>query len=121
MNSVNTEKPFPSTDEEWEALIAEAPEASADADAAYDPNDPAAVEAFWANAVLVREGGPAAVRAALAEKRRVRGPQKSPLKVPTTVHFDADVLAALKATGKGWQTRVNTVMREWIQNHPPAA
>jgi hypothetical protein len=46
MKSVNTEKPFPSTDAEWEALIANAPEASADSDAAYDPNDPAAVEAF---------------------------------------------------------------------------
>lgn len=119
MKSVNTEKPFPSTDAEWEALIADAPEASADSNAAYDPNDPAAVEAFWANAVLVREGGPAAVRVALAEKRRTRGPQKAPRKVPTTIRFDADVLAALKATGKGWQTCVNTVMRDWVQTHSP--
>ena len=29
----------------------------------------------------------------------VRGPQKAPLKQPTTIRFDADVLAALKATG----------------------
>ena len=117
MKSVNIEKPFPSTDAEWEALIAEAPAAAIDSDASYDPNDPAAVEAFWANAVVVREGGPAAVRAALAERRGARGPQKAPLKVPTTIRFDADVLVALKATGKGWQTRVNAVMRQWIQDH----
>ena len=35
------------------------------------------------------------------------GPKDKPLKVPTTIRIDADVLAALKANGKGWQTRVN--------------
>lgn len=35
------------------------------------------------------------------------------MKAPTTIRFDADVLAALKATGPGWQTRVNPAMREW--------
>ena len=45
---------------------------------------------------------------------RVRGPQNKPLKVSTTIRFDADVLAALKASGKGWQTRVNQAMREWV-------
>jgi uncharacterized protein (DUF4415 family) len=36
---------------------------------------------------------------------RQRGPKDKPLKVPTTIRFDADVLAALKASGKGCQTR----------------
>ena len=49
-----------------------------------------------------------------------RGPQKAPLKVPTTIRFDADVLAAVKATGRGWQTRVNDAMREWVRTHPAA-
>jgi uncharacterized protein (DUF4415 family) len=39
--------------------------------------------------------------------------------VPTTIRFDADVLASLKASGKGWQTRVNDAMREWIRAHTP--
>ena len=47
----------------------------------------------------------------------VRGPQKTPLKQPTTIRFDADVLAALKATGRGWQTRVNEAMREWVKTN----
>jgi len=50
--------------------------------------------------------------------KRIGRPRAStPLKVPTTIRFDADVLAALKASGKGWQTRVNEAMREWIKTH----
>jgi uncharacterized protein (DUF4415 family) len=74
-------------------------------------------EAQWADAIVVREGGYPAVKAALAERRRTRGPQKAPTKVPTTIRFDADVLAGLRATGKGWQTRVNDAMREWLRAH----
>jgi uncharacterized protein (DUF4415 family) len=47
----------------------------------------------------------------------VRGPQKAPTKQATTIRFDADVLAALKASGKGWQTRVNDAMREWLRTN----
>ena len=43
---------------------------------------------------------------------------RHPLKVATTIRFDADVLDALKATGKGWQTRVNEVVRAWVKSHP---
>lgn len=49
--------------------------------------------------------------------RRTRGQQKSPTKIQTTIRFDRDVLDGLKATGKGWQTRVNDAMREWLKNH----
>lgn len=112
MKLVTTEKPFPSTAEEWEAVIAEAPESVDDPECPYDPNDPRSVDAFWDHAIVSHSH--AELREKLA-KRRTRGPQKAPLKVPTTIRFDADVLAALKATGKGWQTRVNQVVREWIQ------
>ena len=54
---------------------------------------------------------------ALKKQRGERGPQKSPTKVPTTIRFDADVLAALKASGKGWQTRVNEAVRDWLKTH----
>lgn len=47
-----------------------------------------------------------------------RPPKTAPKKVPTTIRFDADVLDALKASGKGWQTRVNEAVREWIKAHP---
>ena len=35
-----------------------------------------------------------------------------------TVRFDLDILAAFKATGKGWQTRMNDTLREWLKDHP---
>lgn len=66
---------------------------------------------------------PANLRAglvALKKQRGERGPQKSPTKVPTTIRFDADVLAALKASGKGWQTRVNEAVRDWLKTHRAA-
>lgn len=74
-------------------------------------------EDAWAKAIATHGGG---VKATLTELRRARGPQKAPLKVPTTIRFDADVLAELKASGKGWQTRVNDVMRDTLKKHSPA-
>ena len=49
-----------------------------------------------------------------------RPKSKTPTKVATTIRFDADVLEALKASGRGWQTRVNEAVREWIKSHPAA-
>jgi len=34
------------------------------------------------------------------------------------MHLDPDVIAAFKATGEGWQTRINAVLREWVLSHP---
>ena len=39
------------------------------------------------------------------------GTVKANAKVSTTIRFDADVLAALKATGPGWQSRANDLLR----------
>lgn len=51
--------------------------------------------------------------------RRQRGrPVGSGTKEQVAIRFDRDVLDALRATGKGWQTRVNDAMREWIRSHP---
>lgn len=46
-------------------------------------------------------------------RRRGRPPGsvKPDAKVSTTIRFDPDVLAALKATGPGWQTRANDALR----------
>jgi uncharacterized protein (DUF4415 family) len=45
--------------------------------------------------------------------RRGRGrPQKEGKKVSTTVRLDPDVLEAFQQEGKGWQTRINQVLRE---------
>jgi len=37
-------------------------------------------------------------------------------KVSTTIRFDADVLAAMKAPGPGWQTRINEILRQYVES-----
>lgn len=34
-----------------------------------------------------------------------------------TIRYDQDILDYFKATGKGWQTRMNNALREWIATH----
>jgi len=52
----------------------------------------------------------------LARRRgRPVGSVKENHKIQTAIRFDPEVLAALKATGRGWQTRVNNVMKEWLK------
>lgn len=55
----------------------------------------------------------------LVAQRRGRplGSTKAQTKVATTIRFDPDVLEALKASGRGWQTRVNDAMRDWLKAH----
>ena len=40
---------------------------------------------------------------------------KQDAKVSTTIRIDVDVLAAFKAQGAGWQTRINDVLRADLQ------
>jgi uncharacterized protein (DUF4415 family) len=44
-------------------------------------------------------------------RNAVRNPFYKPTKQPTTVRVDADVLLWLKAKGKGYQTRINAILR----------
>jgi uncharacterized protein (DUF4415 family) len=40
-------------------------------------------------------------------------------KAHVNLRLDADVLATFKATGRGWQTRINAALREWLKEHAP--
>lgn len=46
-------------------------------------------------------------------------PKAEVTKKALTVRYDADVVAAFRATGKGWQTRMNAALREWLKAHTP--
>ena len=48
------------------------------------------------------------------ERRRLRGAQKAPTKEQVSVRLDADVVAALRASGPGWQSRMNSILREQV-------
>jgi uncharacterized protein (DUF4415 family) len=103
-------------------MVAKAPQRVDDPECAYDPNDAKAVDEFWKDAVVVKGGGIAAVRAALAEKRKPgqRGPGKRPPKVLINIRLSSDVLDAFKATGDGWQTKVDGALKDWLKDHRPA-
>jgi len=51
---------------------------------------------------------------------RVRGPQKAPTKIPTTLRLSPEVAAAFRATGPGWQTRIDNALKDWLKTHPAA-
>jgi uncharacterized protein (DUF4415 family) len=106
MKSVATRKKPPATPAEWEALIAAAP--------GKDRKLTPAEEKKMANAVVVKGGGYAAVRAAVAKKRGERGPQVAPTKQLVSVRYSPEVLQYFKATGTGWQTRMNEALLEWV-------
>ena len=64
----------------------------------YNPNDASAVATYWKGAT-VKRGRPAV-----------------PVKRPTlNMRVDAEVLEAFKATGPGWQTRINALLRDAIK------
>jgi uncharacterized protein (DUF4415 family) len=44
--------------------------------------------------------------------RAIRARFYKPLKTSTTVRVDSDVLAWLKSHGKGYQTRINAILRD---------
>ena len=50
----------------------------------------------------------------IAARKRGRpvGSTKADAKQPVKLRLDPDVLCVLRATGPGWQTRVNTILRE---------
>lgn len=51
--------------------------------------------------------------------KRPRGrPKAGATKVFTAIRLDADLLQTFKATGKGWQTRVNAALRQYVTEHP---
>lgn len=83
-------------------------------DAAPDGNS--ASSENWGNAIVTQGGGVTATIAELRKEQRRRGQQKHPLKVPTTIRLDAELLAFLKATGPGWQTRVNEVLCKYMRS-----
>ncbi len=70
-----------------------------------DPDDaPDLDDAFFARADLY--DGPKLVR-------RGRPPTAAP-KQQVTLRLDPEVISRLRASGPGWQTRVNDALHEWL-------
>lgn len=57
------------------------------------------------------------MQAGVEAYRRGRGRPVGSEKESTTIRFDRDILAAFRAAGPGWQTRMNAALREWLKTH----
>ena len=57
----------------------------------------------------------------LKKKVGVRGRQKSPTKERITIRLSRAVVQRFRATGDGWQTRVDVALQDWLKKGNPAA
>lgn len=57
----------------------------------------------------------------LQQKLGVRGPQKAPTKERVTIRLSRDVVDTFRATGDGWQSRVDAALQDWLKRHKRAA
>jgi uncharacterized protein (DUF4415 family) len=47
-------------------------------------------------------------------KRPVGRPTLEATKVSTTIRLSPDVIKAFRASGNGWQTRIDLALKEWL-------
>ncbi len=78
---------------------------------AQDPDNPELTEEDFARMRPVRETHPEYVEDWL---RRKRGAQKAPTKVLVSLRLERDVLDKLRASGRGWQSRANDMLRKAV-------
>ncbi len=57
----------------------------------------------------------------LRRKVGARGPQKMPTKERITIRLSHEVVQTFRATGEGWQTRVDAALQDWLKKHKSAA
>jgi uncharacterized protein (DUF4415 family) len=81
-----------------------------------DPDNPEWTEETFARAVHVDDLQPELQAATLAAfpRTKLRGKQKAPTKAQVTLRLDRDILDHFRATGMGWQSRINAALREIV-------
>lgn len=87
-----------------------------------DPDNPEWTAEDIAQARPASEALPELIgeRAARELLRRGRGrPRKENPKVNQTLRIDPDVLDAYRRSGRGWQARINRVLRDNMPDHMP--
>lgn len=91
-----------------------------------DEDSPELGQAFWdraqpADVFFTSRWGKEKAEAFLHEQQRrrgQRGKQKAPTKVRVSLRLPAEVVTHFRATGKGWQTRIDQALQEWVRTHP---
>jgi uncharacterized protein (DUF4415 family) len=49
--------------------------------------------------------------------KRVRGPQKNPVKIPVSIRLNPEIVDYFKSQGKGWHAKINNILYEYIKIH----
>ena len=62
----------------------------------------------------IREAG---LPYSLMKKLGVRGPQKAPTKVRVSLRLSSEVVDYFRATGDGWQTRMDSELLAMVHKH----
>jgi uncharacterized protein (DUF4415 family) len=69
-------------------------------------------------AALADKDNPPLTDAELRQFRRGPGrPLGSGKKEQVTLRLDSEILEQFRATGNGWQTRINEALRDWAKHH----
>ena len=55
---------------------------------------------------------------ALKPKLRIERPKAEVTKERITIRLSRDVVTQFRATGEGWQTRMDSALRQYIAEHP---
>ncbi len=73
----------------------------------------------WTEADFAKASGPetlSSAELAAFPRTRLRGAQSTPTKRPISLRVDADILESYRATGPGWQGRMNEALRKSMPN-----
>jgi uncharacterized protein (DUF4415 family) len=54
-------------------------------------------------------------REMLLSLKKLRGPQKVPTKQRITIRLSPEVVTHFRNTGKGWQSRMDEVLQDWLK------
>lgn len=73
----------------------------------FDDDNPEWTDADFAKAKPVSD-----IPELAAAMKKMRGPQKEPTKTMVSIRLDTDLVERLRASGRGWQGRVNDLLRE---------
>ena len=55
----------------------------------------------------------------LKQMKKIGRPKAEVTKERITIRLSPDVLERFRATGTGWQTRVDAALRDWLKTHAP--
>ena len=55
-----------------------------------------------------------------AQLRQVGRPRAAVTKERITIRLSRDVVEQFRASGDGWQTRVDAALKDWLKDHSPA-